>query len=96
MDRCEAVGIVHNQLSDHEMLSKLLNGKLLNDKALDQSIAEGEAKNLDVTKSVKKVTYAAVAPKISTLLAVVNRARQMEKMAENTRMTPSLSTILVT
>ena len=88
--------IIHNQLSDHESLSILLNDKVLNDKTLDQSIAEGEAKKPDVTKSVRKVTYAAVAPKISTLLAVVNKARQMEKMAEYTRMTPSLSTILVT
>ena len=96
MNRSEAVVVVHNQFSDHKMLLKALNLKVLNDKVLNQRTAGGEAKKPDVTKSVRKVTYAAVAPKISTLLAVVKRARQIEKMAENTRMTPSLSTMLVT
>ena len=39
-------------------------------------------RGLKTIRHVRKATYAAVAPKISTLLAEVKSARQMEKIAE--------------
>ena len=50
------------------------------------NVAKGAAdmveRGLKTIRQVRKATYAAVAPKISTLLAEVKRARQIEKTAE--------------
>jgi hypothetical protein len=43
---------------------------------------ERDAKKSDIAKIARSEAYAAVAPNISTLLAVVKIPRQMEKIAE--------------
>ena len=53
-------------------------------------------KKSDRIRIVRTETYAAVAPKISILLAVVKRARQIENKAEKARIMPRRSTILCT
>lgn len=60
---------------------------------LDQSTVERDAKKSDIDKIARSEAYAAVAPNISTLLAVVKRPRQIEKIAEYATMTPSRSTM---
>jgi hypothetical protein len=52
---------------------------------------ERDAKKSDIARIDRSEAYAAVAPKISTLLAVVKRPRQIEKIAEYATMTPSRS-----
>ena len=49
-----------------------------------------------VTRSERKVTYAAVAANISTRLAVVKMARHIENRAEYARSTPSRSSMFFT
>jgi hypothetical protein len=49
---------------------------------LDQSTGERDVRKFDIAKIARSEAYAAVAPNISTLLAVVKRPRQMEKIAE--------------
>jgi hypothetical protein len=56
-----------------------------------QRTVERDAKKSDIAKIERSKAYAAVAPNISTLLAVVKRPKHIEKIAEYATMTPSRS-----
>ena len=72
-------------MTDHKTQSEVLNTTEF------KGPLNETRKKPDIAKIERSKAYAAVAPNISTLLAVVKRPRQIEKIAEYATMTPSRS-----